>query len=205
MVTRRSVLSIVHSIFYLFGFTCLNSINPKILLQESWEKKMSWGDKLSDDFKDRINKFCEAKIPLQLAISESKSSWSLQTFCDASRLAYAATEVNVQLVAAKFRVAPLKNPETGITCMRDAARGTFVANRLKEIRSFTYSGSWFHVAGVDNLQLTSRSEAVCITTDFFVMVGGPQWLRREALALPVLFQQTMTKWTGRGGSVLLHY
>lgn len=123
-ITRRTILSSVHRIFDPIGFTCPTIIVPKILLQESWRSKSSWDDEVSSEIKKRFVQWHNelsmlplVRIPRWMASTANSSSWSIHVFCDASKVAYSTViflrsvngnVVNVQLMMAKSRIAPLK-------------------------------------------------------------------------------------------------
>ncbi|KAJ8887659.1 hypothetical protein PR048_013877 [Dryococelus australis] len=147
----RSVLSFAQSIFDPLGFTCPIPITPKILLQESWEKKMSWDNELSDDL--LWIQFVKQRFPDNWQTVSLKSSWSLHSFCDANKLAYAAAvylqsfdrhEVKVQLAVAKSRVAPLKK---------------ITIQRLELLASTI--GSWLAVSFIESSGLTDIPTFYC--------------------------------------------
>ncbi|XP_054279009.1 uncharacterized protein LOC128997397 [Macrosteles quadrilineatus] len=125
IVTKRSILSFAHKLFDPIGITCPATLLPKILLQKTWESKIGWDDKVSEEIKllfldwaKQLEIFSNLKIPRYFGNEiEGNISWTVHCFCDASQDAYAATVflrgesnglVTVQLVQAKSRVAPVK-------------------------------------------------------------------------------------------------
>ncbi|UYV63140.1 hypothetical protein LAZ67_2003276 [Cordylochernes scorpioides] len=101
-VTRRKILSAAHSLFDPIGFTCPFTIIPKMLLQESYG--LTEVDKL--------------KIPRCVVQSQDRRTWTLHIFMDHSNAAFTACaylrngfpgSVQVQLLMARSRVAPMKN------------------------------------------------------------------------------------------------
>ncbi|CAG7831255.1 unnamed protein product, partial [Allacma fusca] len=124
-VTKRKILAIAHKIFDPIGFTCPVTLYPKFLLQLTWETKSGWDSELPAEISTKFQKWAQeldllpqVKIPRWIiGGSSEKSNWSIHTFSDASKGAYAASvflravtpnSVHVQLVLAKSRVAPLK-------------------------------------------------------------------------------------------------
>ncbi|KAK2575201.1 hypothetical protein KPH14_012609 [Odynerus spinipes] len=107
----------------VLGLVCPIVLRPKILLQEAWTRKLSWDDEVSEDIKDRflswaneIRDLNKIEVPRCL-LGKNSNSVSIHTFCDASKLAYAAvvfiriengSSVKVNFVQAKTRVAPAK-------------------------------------------------------------------------------------------------
>ncbi|CAL8131492.1 unnamed protein product [Orchesella dallaii] len=124
-ITKRVVLSVIHSIFDPIGFTVPALIPMKKILQQAWIQKMKWDDPLPEENAAEFEKWCsempileKIKIPrISTAGVSDQSKWSLHVFCDASKDAYAAVvyiraekenDVSVQLLAAKSRVTPVK-------------------------------------------------------------------------------------------------
>lgn len=125
-ITKRSILSVAHTVYDPIGFTCPVMLTPKLILRELWNSNLGWdecvGDELSHrflDWMDQLRLLDDAKLPRWVLVNpDNTGKWSLHTFCDASELAYATavflrveTEegVSVQLIQAKTRVAPVKN------------------------------------------------------------------------------------------------
>lgn len=123
-VTKRTVLSTLQQVFDPIGFTSPFVIPIKILLQRTWMKKHKWDEQLPEDDVKLFFKWCEqlkklelVRIPRVVTVGNcERSSWSLHTFGDASRSAYAAVvylrvesecKVSVQLLAVKSRVSPI--------------------------------------------------------------------------------------------------
>ena len=166
------------------------------------------------------------QIPRWLNItSENENSATLHVFCDASKQAYATcayvrtenrSEIRVQLVSARSRVAPLKpltiprlellscligarlaskictdlklqnsktilwsDSSTALTWIKSEEQwGTFVHNRVKEIRSLTESSTWRFVPGKMNpADLPSRG---CTAERLMKSKWweGPEWLKQ---------------------------
>ncbi|CAG7837087.1 unnamed protein product [Allacma fusca] len=124
-VTKRKILSIAQKIFDPIGFTCPVTLYPKELLQQTWESKTGWDSEVSQEISTKFRNWTrelellsKVEIPRWIIGSQSeKSTWSIHTFSDASKGAFAACVfvrastlegVSVQLVLAKSRVAPLK-------------------------------------------------------------------------------------------------
>ncbi|XP_054287608.1 uncharacterized protein LOC129003337 [Macrosteles quadrilineatus] len=125
IVTKRSILSFAHKLFDPIGITCPATLLPKILLQKTWESKIGWDDKVSEELKllfldwaKQLEVFSNLKIPRYFGNEIGGNiSWTVHCFCDASQDAYAAAvflrgesngHTTVQLVQAKSRVAPVK-------------------------------------------------------------------------------------------------
>lgn len=92
-VTKRVMLSAAQCIFDPIGYTCPVTLLPKLLLQNSWEKKLGW-DTPVDDVTEKIFKswvrewphLLTIKIPRWIKASHGYSEqFTLHMFCDASR------------------------------------------------------------------------------------------------------------------------
>ncbi|XP_064653297.1 uncharacterized protein LOC135503579 [Lineus longissimus] len=128
ITTKRQILSRNATIFDLFQFLAPVVIRGKIALQECWLRGIGWDDDLPDDIQTRLDQWIgelqrvnEIHIPrcYRNRPVEDIVKMALHTFTDASRLAYGAVaylryqytdgEIGISMVAAKFKVAPLKN------------------------------------------------------------------------------------------------
>jgi hypothetical protein len=122
-VTKRSVLSMVSQVFDPMGFVCPVLLQPKIMLQDSWAQDLEWDQEWKEPevaifrkwFKE-LSELEKVVIPRHAFNGNSRGRLELHTFTDASKKAYAAavfarveegTEVHVNLLLAKARVAPL--------------------------------------------------------------------------------------------------
>lgn len=124
--SKRQLLSNIAKIYDPLGFLSPTTILAKILIQEVWSQNLNWDEKLTDDILKRWSKFASElqllstiKIPRKLTESELQpQEVEMHGFCDSSPKAYAAViymcskfqngETKTSLVAAKTRVAPLK-------------------------------------------------------------------------------------------------
>jgi len=151
-VTKRTVLSTAQKYFDPIGMTCPAVLPLKCLLQRTWVNKMKWDELLPDMEVFQFEKWMEeakllqqVRVPRQIAASKlEEGSWSLHTFTDASKIAYAGVvylrsesegAVTVQLLTAKARVAPVKAADqkagqTTMTIPRLELMGCLVGARL---------------------------------------------------------------------------
>ncbi|UYV73480.1 hypothetical protein LAZ67_10003636, partial [Cordylochernes scorpioides] len=123
--TKRKVLSIASKIFDPLGVACPVTLIPKLILQETWIQKLTWDEVLPGCLVQRFWKwFTKLKhlpnieIPRWLCFKDSYvEKTTLHIFCDASQFAYATCiflriekedRVDIQLIQARTRVAPLK-------------------------------------------------------------------------------------------------
>ena len=142
--TKRQVASAVARTFDVLGWFAPATITIKILLQQLWEKKISWDEKIPDDlikmWKTELPSLTQHPIPRRLSQhTEPVISQQLHGFCDAStaayggviylRLLHANTSVSVSLVTAKTRVAPL----SGLAIPRLELCGALLLSKLSTV------------------------------------------------------------------------
>lgn len=122
--TKRKILSETAKLFDPLGWLAPCIIKAKILMQQLWLIPLGWDDKLPDHLSDEWVKIraqllqCDnIKIDRWMGFSTGAQKVCLHGFADASEAAYAATvymrvqiddHIQVTLVAAKTKVAPLK-------------------------------------------------------------------------------------------------
>ncbi|XP_011859476.1 PREDICTED: uncharacterized protein LOC105556968 [Vollenhovia emeryi] len=123
--TKRSVLSFIAKLYDPLGWASPIVIAAKMLMQELWLRKIDWDSPVPDDLLPQwINYFSdlpnigEICIPRWTGMRQDKLDVELHGFAYASIRAYAAvvylrivhsqTNVQVNLLAAKTKVAPLK-------------------------------------------------------------------------------------------------
>ena len=198
-MSKRSILSVAHKIFDPIGFTCPVTLIPKLILQKLYKLKIDWDTPVDEEIKREILQWYEQlhilkkiEIPRKFGTGD----FSLHTFCDASKVAYAAVtflrvvkknRIEVKFIAAKSRVAPQKVsiPRLELLAASIGARqthairtvsdfksiptyfwsdsttvlawikqdlqwGTFVWNRVREIRNLTSGDVWRYVPGDEN-------------------------------------------------------
>ena len=124
--TKQSLLKISAKIFDPLGLLSPFTIQWKVLFQLLCNENVEWDDKLSDEHLEKwnllisdlqsLNNVCVPRCYFE--IKDKVLSVQLHCFCDASEKAYAAATylrskyqsglVDVNLIAAKTRVAPLK-------------------------------------------------------------------------------------------------
>jgi len=123
-VSKRQILSEITQIFDPLGLLSPCIVLTKILLQKLWEGKLSWDESLPSalhttwiSFREQISELNQLKVPRRVR-TEDCARLELHGFSDASQNAYGACvyvrsitndkEIQVQLLCAKTRVAPLK-------------------------------------------------------------------------------------------------
>ena len=79
-VAKRKILSAVHKIFGPLGFTCLVTLEPKVLVQECWKLKLSWNKelpvsitKMLEKWRKEVFKLREIEIPRCAALSHAEN------------------------------------------------------------------------------------------------------------------------------------
>ncbi|XP_060831545.1 uncharacterized protein LOC132915753 [Bombus pascuorum] len=124
-VTKRSISSVIARIYDPLGLLAPVIVRAKILLQRVWALKVDWDESLPADFHSEWSRYYSQLALLnnisfqRKAIIGSAKEIEMHGFCDASEKAYGACvylrtvnpdgHVQVQLLAAKSRVAPLKS------------------------------------------------------------------------------------------------
>lgn len=123
-VTKRTILSMIAKIFDPLGLLSPVIIIAKMLMQRLWDTKVSWDEPLPHSvqiswnrFNDELPKLNDLTIPRHVLL-DNCNDIQLHGFADASTRAYGACvyvrsrsnngDVNVALLCAKSKVAPLK-------------------------------------------------------------------------------------------------
>ena len=144
-LTKRSVLSRVARIFDPVGFAAAFTVRAKIGIQDLWKRGLDWDDELPPDLREFwSNLFREALLLNQLEFERCLTPSNaierpiLCTFSDASTEAFGACSYvrwkladgrfGLKFVAAKSRVAPLKQ----LTIPRLELQGAVLAARLSK-------------------------------------------------------------------------
>lgn len=124
VTTKRHVLSVLATIYDVNGFLSPVVVYMKIFMQKLWlNKDDTWDSPVPlplqhqwERFLEEIPLLCNLRIPRYI-LSQTNPSYQLIGFCDACQTSYAAcvylrvadsNGVNVHLVRAKTKVAPLK-------------------------------------------------------------------------------------------------
>ena len=150
--TKRKILSQIARIYDPIGFVAPFLVRAKISLQELWEEGVDWDDALAPNIQKKWSSYFEEMkqlngVSFERCICPRKTAESpiLCVFADASRGAFgtcaylrsesSSGDVNVKFIAAKSRVAPLKE----LTIPRLELQAAVLASRLcktieKEIR-----------------------------------------------------------------------
>ena len=143
--TMREVLQAISSIYDPLGLISAVILQARILLRECWRLKCSWDQPLPSSIADswqqwslNLNSLSQLRIPRCLRRT-SKPSWQeIHSFSDASeqgfgaciylRSVYGPEDVEVRLIIAKSRVAPLRQ----LSIPRLELQGALMSSRLTE-------------------------------------------------------------------------
>ncbi|GFQ75296.1 DUF1758 domain-containing protein [Trichonephila clavata] len=123
-LTKRTLLSTIAKTFDPLGWLSPITIQYKTIMQGLWKQQLKWDERVPTDIKleweqlaNDVQFVKDIKIPRFLLV-DSDNLFHLFGFSDASERAYAAAiycrsvsdtgKINVQLIIAKTRVAPLK-------------------------------------------------------------------------------------------------
>ncbi|KAG7307061.1 hypothetical protein JYU34_007195 [Plutella xylostella] len=124
ILTKRSILSSTFKIFDPLGLLSLCTIKPKIILQVLWTLKVDWDEPVPieihnswSNFTKNLDSLSNLHRPRRVLIDNAVSI-EMHCFCDASQRAYGTCiylrstnsngDVNVSLLTAKSRVAPIQ-------------------------------------------------------------------------------------------------
>ncbi|KAL0882691.1 hypothetical protein ABMA27_001114 [Loxostege sticticalis] len=124
-VTKRTIIADISRLFDPLGWIAPTIITAKIFIQRLWLAGVGWDDKLSTELIEEWNTYrktlmelTKIKIPRWLGNTSDDVYIELHGFCDASKFAYSAViycrikktsgEIEVSLLNAKTRVAPIK-------------------------------------------------------------------------------------------------
>ncbi|UYV77667.1 hypothetical protein LAZ67_15001855 [Cordylochernes scorpioides] len=123
--SKRSLLSLIASIYDPLGWMYPLVIIFKIMLQKLWAMGCNWDERLPECIQwqwtvieEDINQLNKISIPRYIPCRNSILTLELHGFCDSSEKAYAAViyvksckhdrSVNISLIASKTKVAPIK-------------------------------------------------------------------------------------------------
>ncbi|XP_071040053.1 uncharacterized protein [Parasteatoda tepidariorum] len=168
------------------------SIRIKLMLQQIWEKGISWDECIPTEIKDTFIDWCNElkiirnlEIPRQYFEELDWESLEIHIFSDASPKCYGAVAYfrmkNItRFIMSKSRLAPLKK----LTLPRIKGQSDdwrqFVRNRVIEIKEKTNPDHWHHCSGKDNPadKLTRGMNAQALLNET-VWLSGPPWLKER--------------------------
>ena len=147
VLSKRSLLSQVSSVFDPLGLISPLVIRGKMLIQRAWAEKLGWDDPLPEDYveewQELVGKLVNVdRVKFSRAACRD-SPCQLHVFCDASVKAYGAvaylvSEGQSQIVMSKAKVTPLSSrtlPQLELTAM-------FVGAQLIRYLSETLKMGW---------------------------------------------------------------
>lgn len=124
VLTKRSVLSIIASIFDPLGLVAPAVVLAKIFMQNLWREKLDWDTELSAEaqkewsvYFQKLQNLEKIRIPRWIGTHSYIRTWEIHGFADASQKAFAAVVYakcetsdgpGVTLLTSKTRVAPLQ-------------------------------------------------------------------------------------------------
>ena len=145
--TKRSIVSIVTSIFDPCGFLSPFTFTAKCIIQDLWREKIGWDEVIHDSHLKKwklwisdLANLDSLRIPRYHGYRSSEDKVELHVFCDASESGFAAfaylrligREIRCSFVAAKCHVAPVKST---MTIPKLELQGAVMAVRLSETLS----------------------------------------------------------------------
>ncbi|XP_031348317.1 uncharacterized protein LOC116174520 [Photinus pyralis] len=123
-VTKRTILAITAQLFDPLGLLAPIIIPSKLIIQELWHLNITWDESVPTnlytrwiEFRDNLKHLKNIKLP-RYVCNKNPNKVELHGFSDASERAYGANvyirtitdgKISIFLLAAKSRVAPLKN------------------------------------------------------------------------------------------------
>ncbi|XP_055902932.1 uncharacterized protein LOC129939084 [Eupeodes corollae] len=154
-ISKREILKTIMRIFDPLGLISHYIIRGRIILQEVWREGSNWDEPISNHLREQWKEFInelisieKLKIPrLYVSWSPSISEPSLVVFVDASEKAFAAVAylrfqkddaVEVSLVMAKAKVAPLKKLSVPRLELQAAVLGTRLALTIRTSHSISF-------------------------------------------------------------------
>lgn len=148
-ITKRNVLKMTMSIFDPLGFLSFVTVGAKLILQEIWRAGIGWDDELPfalnkiwKNWLEKLSNVAELRIPrcYSSRIPMAKEV-ELHLFCDSSQKAFCSVaylrvisleSIDVMLVMAKTRVAPLKPLSIPRLELQAAVMASRMAHTIKE-------------------------------------------------------------------------
>ncbi|XP_044570431.1 uncharacterized protein LOC123257065 [Drosophila ananassae] len=207
--TKREVLQVLMSIFDPLGFLSCQMIGLKILLQHIWRLNIDWDqellDKILEDWrlwKTLLEQIRIFEVPRCFSPDTSDPRQTeLHTFVDASEYAYSAVcylrvamddKVDVSLVIAKSRVAPLKPLSIPRMELQAAVMGArlahkFVMHRVAEILETTPVEQRRRVPS--KLNVADGATKITDQTLRKTWITGPGFLKAESSHWPTTTKQ----------------
>ena len=150
-MTKRSIISMVSSIYDPCGFITPFTFRAKCLIQEVWRSGADWDDTVSEELQERwriwlqeLHYLTSLRIPRYHGFRDGMTV-QLHIFCDASEAGFAAVAylrmmdgdvINCSFLAARSHVAPIKHT---LTIPKLELQGALMGVRLSCALSDVYS------------------------------------------------------------------
>ncbi|XP_062713890.1 uncharacterized protein LOC134290723 [Aedes albopictus] len=153
--TKREIARVVMSLFDPLGFIAFFLVHGKILLQDIWVKGTEWDEKVPDDiyekwrqwasFFEHLNQLRIPRCYFRSPFPKNLGTLQLHVFVDASEAAYACVAylrletddgIQVSLVGAKVKVAPLKTLSILRLELKAAVLGTRILESVQAHHTF---------------------------------------------------------------------
>ncbi|XP_044779757.1 uncharacterized protein LOC123327412 [Drosophila simulans] len=150
--TKREYLSLVMSTFDPLGFLCCLMVTAKLLLREIWRQKIQWDEPLPEElskafaiWRKEMDAEGQFRCPRHYFGRGAVRAVELHVFVDASQAAFAAVaywrvtyeddDVQVGIVSAKTKCAPMRTMMIPWLELQAAVLGTRLMNTVKEEHS----------------------------------------------------------------------
>lgn len=148
IISKREMLAYLMKIYDPLGLAANYTTQAKVIIQEIWKTELDWDSPVPERimeqwqrWKERIKELEHIQIPRCYSVASNIEVTELHTFVDASEKAFAAvvylrtlTEkgIDVNIVAAKTRVAPIKPLSIPKLELQAAVLGVRLAETVKE-------------------------------------------------------------------------
>ena len=144
--TKRGILSFVSSVFDPIGIVTPSILEPKLIIQELWKRKIDWDSKIPNDLNSRWQSWLEnlkyidsIEIPRWYGYSElNESKCEIHVFADASSTSYGAVAylriissdtLHCSFLVGKSRLAPIKTKT--LTVPKLELQAAVLSSRMK--------------------------------------------------------------------------
>ena len=146
--TKRGVLSFISSIFDPLGIVTPAVLEPKLIIQGLWRRKIDWDTELPSDllsrwfkWKETFNHISNIQVPRWYGFhSRNSANIDLHVFADSSKLAYGAVayfraetdnQIHCSFITGKSRLAPIK--QRALTIPKLELQAAVIASRMKSV------------------------------------------------------------------------
>ena len=197
-MTKRSILSKLSGIFDPIGAGAATLVKAKIGIQELWQRGLSWDEEIPPDLQKKwtllFNEMValnNVQFPRCLTPLGVISNPDLITFCDASRMAFGACaylrwtlangSFGVRFVAAKSRVAPLKELTIPRLELQSAVLASRLAKSIKEetrlkfLRTMYFSDSRVTLSWIQGTPRTYKPFVSCRVSEIQSNSDPAEW------------------------------